>query len=71
MKSRLKYIGILVVVALVGVFAYQAYWLEQLYFNIGEQMDNDIQEAMRVADLKEVYLRLRALKKKVRTACWT
>ena len=45
MKSRLKYIGILVVVALVGVFAYQAYWLEQLYFNIGEQMDNDIQEA--------------------------
>ena len=64
MKSRLKYIGILVVVALVGVFAYQAYWLEQLYFNIGEQMDNDIQEAMRVADLKEVYLRLKGLEEK-------
>ena len=64
MKSRLKYIGILVVVALVGVFAYQAYWLEQLYFNIGEQMDNDIQEAMRVADLKEVYMRLKGLEEK-------
>ena len=58
---RLKYIAVLVIVALIGVVAYQAYWLEQLHFTIGEQMDNDIQEAMRVADLKEVYLRLKSM----------
>ena len=61
---RLKYIAVLVIVALMGVVAYQAYWLEQLHFTIGEQMDNDIQEAMRVADLKEVYLRLKSMEDK-------
>jgi signal transduction histidine kinase len=54
----------LVIVALLGVAAYQAYWLEQLHFTIGEQMDNDIQEAMRVADLKEVFLRLKSIEDK-------
>jgi signal transduction histidine kinase len=61
MNVRLKYIAVLVIAALLGVAAYQAYWLEQLHFTIGEQMDNDIYEAMRVADLKEVYLRLKSL----------
>ena len=61
MNVRLKYIAVLVIVALLGVAAYQAYWLEQLHFTIGEQMDNDIQEAMRVADLKEVFLRIKGM----------
>lgn len=61
MNVKLKYIAVLVIVALLGVAAYQAYWLEQLHFTIGEQMDNDIYEAMRVADLKEVYLRLKSI----------
>ncbi len=61
MNTRLKYIGALVIVALLGVAAYQAYWLEQLHFTIGEQMDNDIREAMRVADLKELFLRLKSI----------
>lgn len=64
MNTRLKYIGALVIVALLGVAAYQAYWLEQLHFTIGEQMDNDIREAMRVADLKEVFLRLKGIENK-------
>ena len=64
MNVRLKYIAVLVIVALIGVVAYQAYWLEQLHFTIGEQMDNDIQETMRVADLKEVYLRLKSMEDK-------
>ena len=64
MNMRLKYIAVLVIVALLGVAAYQAYWLEQLHFTIGEQMDNDIQEAMRVADLKEVFLRLKSIEDK-------
>ena len=64
MNTRLKYIGALVIVALLGVAAYQAYWLEQLHFTIGEQMDNDIREAMRVADLKEVFLRLKGIESK-------
>lgn len=64
MNVRLKYIAVLVIVALLGVAAYQAYWLEQLYFTMGEQVDNDIQEAMRVADLKEVFLRLKGIEEK-------
>ena len=61
MNARLKYIGVLVVVALLGVAAYQAYWLVELYHTMNEQMDNNIQEAMRVADLKEVFLRLKGI----------
>ncbi len=61
MNVRLKYIAVLVIVALVGVFAYQTFWLVQLYHTMSEQIDNDIQEAMRVADLKEVFLRLKSL----------
>ena len=64
MNVKLKYIAVLVILALLGVAAYQAYWLEQLHFTIGEQMDNDIQEAMRVADLKEVFLRLKSIEDK-------
>ena len=64
MNVRLKYIGVLVIVALLGVAAYQAYWLQQLYFTMGEQVDNDIREAMRVADLKEVFLRLKSIEDK-------
>ena len=63
MNVKLKYIAVLVIVALLGVAAYQAYWLEQLHFTIGERVDNDIQEAMRVADLKEVFLRLKSIEK--------
>ncbi len=64
MNTRLKYIAVLVIVALSGVAVYQAYWLGQLYFTMGEQMDNDIREAMRVADLKEVFLRLKSIEDK-------
>ncbi len=64
MNKKLKYIGVLVIVALLGVAAYQAYWLEQLHFSLGEQMDNNIREAMRVADLKEVFLRLKSIEDK-------
>ena len=64
MNTRLKYIGVLVIVALLGVATYQAYWLKQLHFTIGEQMDNDIYEAMRVTDLKEVFLRLKSIEGK-------
>ena len=64
MNVRLKYIAVLVIVALMGVFAYQSYWLVQLYHTMSERVDNDIQEAMRVADLKEVFLRLKGIEEK-------
>ena len=64
MNVRLKYIAVLVIVALMGVFAYQTYWLVQLYHTMSEKVDSDIQEAMRVADLKEVYLRLKSMEDK-------
>lgn len=61
MNMKLKYIAVLVIVALMGVFAYQTYWLVQLYHTMSEQVDSDIQEAMRVADLKEIFLRLKGI----------
>lgn len=61
MNVKLKHIAVLVIVALLGVFAYQTYWLVQLYHTMSEQVDSDIQDAMRVADLKEVYLRLKSI----------
>ena len=64
MNVRLKYIAVLVIVTLVGVFAYQTYWLVQLYHTMSEKVDSDIQEAMRVADLKEVFLRLKGIEEK-------
>ena len=64
MNRRLKYIGVLVIAALLGVAAYQAYWLKRLHSSLAEQTDNDIVETMRVADLKEVYLRLKSIEDK-------
>ena len=46
MKLPFKYIAILVIVSLAGMFAYQAYWLTGLYHTMHSEMERDITEAM-------------------------
>ena len=50
MKLPFKYIAILVIVSLAGIFAYQAYWLTGLYHTMHSEMERDITEAMRMSD---------------------
>ena len=46
MKLPLKYIALLVILSLAGVFAYQAYWLTSLYRTQRSEMEKDIREAL-------------------------
>ena len=55
MKLPFKYIAILVIVSLAGIFAYQAYWLTGLYHTMHSEMERDITEAMRIFESGKVY----------------
>lgn len=61
MKLKMKHIALLVISALMGIFAYQTYWLVGLYRQEKAQMDNDIREAIRVSDYKEIMQRVKLL----------
>ena len=54
MKLPLKYIAIFVIVALVGVFSYQAYWLVGLYQSQKEEMDEKVNLALNYAHIMEL-----------------
>lgn len=62
MKLKMKHIALLVISALMGIFAYQTYWLVGLYRQEKAQMDNDIREAIRVSDYKEIMQRVKLLR---------
>ncbi len=62
MKLPLKYIAILVIVSLTGIFVYQAYWLTDLYHTMYGQMERSISEAMRISDYNEMMVRVSKLK---------
>ncbi len=62
MRLPMKYIAMLVMVALVAVFAYQTYWLVGLYHTMRHQMEQDIVEALRSADYDEMMIRTELLK---------
>ena len=62
MKLPFKYIAILVIVSLAGIFAYQAYWLTGLYHTMHDQMERDINEAMRMSDYNEMMIRVEKLR---------
>ena len=51
----------LVLLSLVVVFAYQAYWLVNLYHTQCRETEHDIQEAMRLSDYNEMILRIERL----------
>ena len=52
MKLPLKYIALLVILSLAGVFAYQTYWLTSLYRTQRSEMEKDIREALRTRTIR-------------------
>lgn len=63
MKLPLKYIAALVILALAGIFSYQAYWLGGLYGTMRSDMEHSITEAMRMSDYNEMMLRVEKMRK--------
>ena len=53
MKLPLKTITILVCTALVAIFAYQSYWLYNLYVTQKQEMETAVRESMRISDYNE------------------
>lgn len=62
MKLPSKYIAILVILSLVGIFAYQAYWLTGLYHTMRNEMERNIVEAMCMSDYNEMMIRVQKLR---------
>ena len=58
MKLPLKYIAVLVILSLAGIFSYQAYWLGGLYRTMRNDLERNIIEAMRMSDYNEMMLRV-------------
>ena len=54
----MKRIVPLVLLSLMVVFAYQAYWLVNLYHTQRHAAEQDIREAMRLSDYNELILRI-------------
>lgn len=62
MKLPFKHIAILVLVSLIGIFAYQAYWLTGLYRTMKNDLERSIIESMRISDYNEMMLRVENLR---------
>lgn len=62
MQLPSKYIAVLVILSLVGIFAYQGYWLTGLYRTMRQEMEQKINEAMRMADYNEMMIRVEKMK---------
>ena len=62
MKLPSKYIALVVVLSLAAIFAYQAYWLVNLYRTQCRATEHNIAEAMRLSDYNELILRIERLK---------
>jgi Osmosensitive K+ channel histidine kinase len=58
MKLPLKYITIAVILSLSAIFAYQMYWLVNMYHSYEEQTDNNIMFAIKNADHIELFIRV-------------
>lgn len=58
MKLPFKHIAILVLLSLVATFAYQAYWLVNLYETRKQEYVKNIFDAMRISDYNEMMLRV-------------
>lgn len=61
MKLPSKYIALVVILSLAAIFAYQAYWLTNLYRTQRQTMERNIVEAMRMSDYNEMILRIQTL----------
>ena len=58
MKLPSKYIALVVVLSLAAIFAYQAYWLVNLYHTQRQAVERNIAEALRMSDYNEIILRI-------------
>jgi signal transduction histidine kinase len=61
-KLRFKVIALLILLSLIAVFGWQIYWVKGLYDSIWEKTENNIYEAMKMADYKELFMRIDKLK---------
>ena len=66
MKLPSKYIALLVVLSLVGIFGYQTYWLTGLYHTMRTDLERNITEAMRISDYNEMLVRIERLQRRNR-----
>ena len=62
MKIPFRAIAILIISSLIGVFAYQAYWLVGLYQNMKKDMDNTLLEVLQLTDYNELMARCDSLR---------
>ena len=62
-RLRFKLIALLIALSLAGLLVFQGYWLKGLYDTLYKQMEINIEEAMKIADYKELFLRIRAIKR--------
>ena len=65
MKTRLRFkiIATLICLSLAGLLISQGYWLKGLYVSNKKNTWDKIEEAMRMADYMEIFLRLDSLSK--------
>ena len=63
MKIPFKAIAVLIILSLIGVFAYQAYWLTGLYSSMKKDMDHCLAETLQVSDYNEMMARCDSLKR--------
>lgn len=66
MKLPSKYIALLVVLSLTGIFAYQTYWLTGLYRTMRTDLERNITEAMCISDYNEMLARIERLQERNR-----
>lgn len=64
MKLPMKPIIVFAMLTLLGIFAYQSYWLVGLYDTMHTRMRRDVQEAVRVADYEEMMHRVKVLRQR-------
>lgn len=57
-KLRFKIIAALISLSLAGLLFSQGYWLKGLYDSTSQQVNENIQDAMRMADYKELFIRM-------------
>lgn len=62
MKIPFKAIAALIILSLIGVFVYQAYWLTGLYTSMKKEMDTCLLETLQVSDYNEMMARCDSLK---------
>lgn len=66
-RFRFKFIALLIILSLAGLVAFQGYWLKGLYDSLYIQMENNIKEALRIADYQELFIRIHQIKEKENT----